>query len=72
MTTISFTVPKTADVNKIIGILKIFEVEDITTTNEKLPNYVVEGVEKGIQEIKEGKGISSMEVHKRALKLCTK
>lgn len=29
MTTISFKVPQTVDVNKILGILKVFNVQDI-------------------------------------------
>ncbi len=75
MTTISFTVPQSVDISKIVGMLKVFEVEDIiTTTNdkEKLPGFVIKGIKKGIQEIKEGKGIPSHKVYEKALELCTK
>ncbi len=71
MTTISFTVPQSVDISKIVGMLKIFEVENITTTTneeEKLPNFVIEGIKKGMQEIDEGKGIPSNEVHQEMRK----
>ncbi len=67
MTTISFTVPQGVDISKILGILKVFEVKDIVTNESKVkvPNYVLQEIEKGIEDSKNGNVIPSELVHKQ-------
>ncbi len=55
-----------------IDVLNAIGVKVKTSEKEQLPNFVVEGIKKGIQEIHDGKGISSEELHKQALELCMK
>ena len=38
---------------------------------QSLPLEVIQGIEKGWQELREGKGIPSSEVHQKARLLCT-
>ncbi len=67
MTTISFTVPQNADVSKILGILKVLEVENIVTNENKVsvPKYVLKEIEKGIEDAKNGNVIPSELVYKQ-------
>ncbi len=37
---------------------------------EELPAEIIEGIEQGWQELRQGKGISNEEVHKKARLLC--
>ena len=39
---------------------------------EELPEEIIEGIEQGWQELRQGKGISNEEVHKKARLLCAK
>ncbi len=77
MKTISFRIQEDSELEKILSILEIFGAEDIRSSNtlddeETLPQYVVEDIKEGIQELEDGQGIPSHLVHKEALELCMK
>ncbi len=67
MTTISFTVPQDADISKILEILKVFEAKNIVTDNNKgkVPKHVLQEIEKGLEDVKNGNVIPSELVHKQ-------
>ncbi len=69
MTTISFTVPENTDISKLLGVLKVFEAQDIKT-NEELSPEIIQGIEQGWKEIREGKYSKSEDVRKQAQQIC--
>ncbi|WP_386691833.1 MULTISPECIES: hypothetical protein [unclassified Lonepinella] len=38
-------------------------------TNE-MPEYIIQGIERGIEELRQGKGISNQEIHQKARLFC--
>ncbi len=73
MTTITFTLAQQQDIQKVLAILKIFGAQNIQSksVSEKLPTSVVKAIEEGLEDIENGAIVSSEEVHKKALELCT-
>ncbi len=65
MTRVSFTVPTTTDLNKIIDVLKTFEVENIETNNQShgLTEEDLKNIETSRKQIKREEAISSKDVH---------
>lgn len=67
MTTVSFTVPESADLGKILNLLKIFDVKNITTTGSSAHGLTEEdlrNIEISRQQVKRGESIKSEDVHK--------
>ncbi len=55
-----------------VDVLNAIGVKVKVSKNDPLPQFVINGIKQGLQEIKEGKGIPSAAVHKNAMELCMK
>ncbi len=67
MTRVSFIVPTSTDLNKIIDMLKTFDVEDIQTNNQShgLTQEDLKSIEISRKQIERGEAISSKDVHQQ-------
>jgi hypothetical protein len=54
-----------------VRVLEAIGLEVQKNEMPTLPLEVIEGIEQGWQELREGKGIASADVHKKARILCT-
>ncbi len=67
MTRVSFTLPTSTDLNKIIDVLKRFDIEDIQTNNQShgLTQEDLKNIEISRKQIKRGEAIPSRDVHQQ-------
>ncbi len=72
MTTVSFTLPQSEKLNKILAMLKDFEVEYFTSDYEDddLTEEDLMAITQSREEIKRGLVLTSEEVQEKARKIC--
>ncbi len=75
MKTVSFTVLDSKELDKILSIFKNFKIKDIKTHENTTPELTQQdfiALEQSKKEDEKGLYTPSEEVHKEAIKLCTK